>query len=180
MSAKIIDACSLINLYASGRVVDVLQVFGGEFYVPKQVREEAMSIRRVEEEDSNRLVPEPIDLDGIIHQGLLKECGIEGEDEAAAFLQFAIDLEDGEAACLAIAKVRGWSVATDDKKAIRFATKAGIAVITTPELIQRWVEAHQPTMDELRLALQNIELYARFRLGPSAPSYQWWKEYSAE
>lgn len=180
MSSKIIDACSLINLYASGRVMDVLQAFSGEFYVPKQVREETLSIRKVDEDDPTRLVPEPIDLDGVISHGLLKECVVEGEDEAETFLQYAVDLDDGEAACLAIAKVRGWSVATDDKKAIRLAGKEGITVVTTPELLMIWVEADQPTMDELRLALHNIELFARFRLGPSSPSYQWWKEHSSE
>ncbi len=179
MPSKIIDACSLINLYASGCVIEVLRVFEGGFYIPRQVREESLSIRKADEEDPTRLVPEPVDLDNLLRHGLLQECAIEGADEAEWLLHFATELGDGEAACLAIAKVRGWTVATDDKKAIRIAASEGIAVITTPELVQRWVQACHPTKDELRLALRNIEVYARFRLGQSARLYSWWKEHTA-
>ena len=54
------------------------------------------------------------------------------EKKTAIAVEFAAQIDDGEASCLAIAKSRGWLVATDDRKAIRLAVKSGISVITTP------------------------------------------------
>ena len=43
--------------------------------------------------------------------------------------------------CIAIAEQRGWTVATDDRKAIRVAQQAGLTVVSCPELVKRWADA---------------------------------------
>jgi hypothetical protein len=110
MSERIIDACCLINFYATGTEDSIFQACGG-FRIPAQVKNEALRIRRFDEEDPTRLVPQDIDLGDAISAGLIQTCQLEGQDELDAFVRFAMGLDDGEASCLAIAMSRGWTVA---------------------------------------------------------------------
>ena len=173
MSERIIDACCLINLYATGTEDSILQACGG-FWVPAHVQNEALRIRRFDEDDPTRLVPQDIDLGDAISAGLIQTCQLEGQDEVDAFVRFAMELDDGEASCLAIAMLRGWTVATDDRKARRIASKNGIALIGTPELIQRWVDATSPSQATVSDVLKKIELFAKFRPRRSDPLHGWW------
>lgn len=173
MSERIIDACCLINLYATGQEDSLLQACGG-FWVAPQVQNEALRIRRIDEDDPTGLVMEDIDLGGAIAAGYIHTCQLEGEDEVDAFVRFAMELDDGEASCLAIAKSRGWTVATDDRKARRIASANGIALINTPELIQRWVDATSPSEATVTDVLKKTELIANFRPRRSDPLSSWW------
>ena len=174
MADQIIDACCLINLYASGKIHDILPAFGGKFYVSEQVGRESMSIRQPDPVDPSLLVVSPIDLSSEFSSGLLLSCRVEGAAEIQSYLEFATQLDDGEASCLAIAKSRGWLVTTDDRKAIRVASESGIAVITTPELIERWVAAARPSPREIMETLHYIERFASFRPRRVSPLYRWW------
>ena len=174
MPARIVDACCLINLYASEKPIEIVRAFGAEFFVPDRVRGEALTIRRPAEDDVAKYVSEPIDLTEALDASILQECRVEGRTENEDFVRYAMELDDGEAACLAIAKQRGWVVATDDRKAIRLATAERIDVITTPELMHRWAEVAKPKDEEVAEALRRIERFARFRLGKSAKHSQWW------
>ena len=175
MSERIIDACCLINLYASGKESSIFQACG-KFWVPTQVRSEALRIRRVDEDDPTRLVSQDIDLGDATAAGFIQACQLEGQNEKDAFVRFAMQLDDGEASCFAIAMSRGWTVATDDRKARRIASENGIALISTPELIQRWVDAASPTEETVADVLKKIELFARFRPRRSDPLHSWWTD----
>lgn len=177
MADQIVDACCLINLYASGKVEAILPACGGDFYVSEQVQAEALSIRQPDSEDPSLLVRSPIDLSQAISSGLIKACRFESEAESALFVEFATLIDDGEASCLAIAKSRGWLVATDDRKALRLASESGIAVITTPELVQRWVQNSQPSERDLVDLLHCIERFARFRPRRGSPLCDWWSDF---
>ena len=177
MSERIIDACCLINLYASGKESSIFQACG-EFWVPTQVRSEALRIRRVDEDDPTRLVPQDIDLGDAIAAGYIQPCQLEGPDEVDAFVRFAMQLDDGEASCLSIAMSRGWTVATDDRKARRIASENGIALISTPELVQRWVDATSPSGAAISELLGKIERFARFRPRRADPLHDWWADLS--
>lgn len=173
MTERIIDACCLINLYASGEEAGIFQACG-EFYVTDEVRGEALRIRRVDEDDPTRLVSQEIDLGSAIAAGHIQKCQLEGQGELDAFVRFAMELDDGEASCLAIAKSRGWTVATDDRKARRIASENGIVLISTPELIQKWVNAMSPDEATAIELLRRIERFARFRPRRSDPLHEWW------
>jgi len=173
MADQIIDACCLINLYASGSEAAILQACGGVF-ISDEVRAEALTIRQPDPGDPSKLVAVTIDLSDVLSTGLLRECRIESEDELDAFVKFATMIDDGEASCLALAQSRGWIVATDDRKAIRIATESGISVITTPELVQRWIDLNVPDEDEVVEALRRIERFASFRPHRSSPLHGWW------
>jgi len=171
---KIIDACCLINLYASGRIQAIIPACGGSIFVSAEVARESMSIRKVDPADTSLLTPSPIDLSQEISIALIKECRLETEEEIESYVQFAVQVDDGEASSLAIAKSRGWIVATDDRKAIRLATESGIAVITTPELIERWAKNAGPNEYEIAQTIHAIERFARFHPRRGSPLYDWW------
>ncbi len=180
MPDAIIDACCLINLYATDRAAEILAACGGSFYVSTQVRAESLSIRRPDESDPRQLVAVPLDLAAALAAGQIQSCQLEGSAEQAAYVAFVTELDDGEASCLAIAQSRGWTVATDDRKAIRMAKEAGILVITTPELLKRWAEATQATPEEIAATLEQIEQYARFRRPRmDSPGANWWYSHRA-
>jgi len=105
---------------------------------------------------------------------LIKECRLETEEEIEIYVHFAREVDDGEPSSLAIAKSRNLTVATDDRKAIRLASESGIGVITTPELVERWVRNTSPTEAEIILAILAIERFAKFRPRRGSPVYNWW------
>jgi predicted nucleic acid-binding protein len=177
MSERIIDACCLINVYASGKEASIFQACG-RFYLPEEVRNEVLRIRRVDEDDPTRLVPQDIDLGDAIAAGYIQTCQLDGQDELDAFVRYAMELDDGEASCLAIAASRNWTVATDDRKARRIAYENGIALTSTPELIQTWVAETSPDEATIVESLRNIERFARFRPRRTDPLHRWWVGFS--
>lgn len=178
MADQIVDACCLINLYASGRIQDIIPACGGSFYVSEQVRFESLSIRQADPNDPSLLIASPINLAEAVSHGLIKDCRLEGDTEIESYVEFAAQLDDGEASCLAIAKSRDWLVATDDRKAMRVAAESGISIITTPELLDFWVKANSPTGQEIIQTLRAIERFANFRPQRASPLHDWWKSFS--
>jgi predicted nucleic acid-binding protein len=85
---------------------------------------------------------------------------------------------DGEAMCLALAESRGWTVATDDRKAIQVAGQAGLTVISCPALVKKWAVATQPDRATLVQVLTNIQTLAQFRPNPAMPESGWWSAQS--
>lgn len=176
MSKRIIDACCLINLYASGEEASIVRACG-EYYVPDEVRNEALRIRKVDEDDPTKLVAHDINLGDAIAAGVFQSCHLE-DGELADFVRFAMQLDDGEASCLAIAKSRQMIAATDGKKARRIASENGIDLISTPEMIQEWMRATSPNESTVIEILQRIERFGRFIPRRTDPLYEWWVELS--
>ena len=111
----------------------------------------------------------PIDLAPAFTDGVLKRCDCDGNDEVALYIELAARIgDDGESMGLAIAKCRGWSVLTDDKKARRIAKELDVSVMATPEVIKQWAKATRPKPKELAQVLQAIERFANYLLGPGA------------
>jgi hypothetical protein len=75
---------------------------------------------------------------------------------------------------LALAECRGWTVATDDRRAILVAHQAGLTVVSCPELVKVWADANRPDATRLVQVLTDILTLAQFRPNPKLPGYQWW------
>ena len=177
MSDAIVDSCCVINLYAAGDLPAILPTLGQRLHVPAKVLEETMYIREREGGKSTeeaKLVPRAVDLTAVLEAGLLHRCDLEGGEELALFVRLAAVVDDGEAACLAVAKSRGWTLATDDRKGRREAAALGVPVVTTPELVKMWADATSASVVEVARLLQNIQTYARFAPHKSMPLRQWW------
>ena len=179
MSQRIIDACCLINLYASRNVSDILRVLEGGLFVPDLVKDESLFIRKEDDQDPTVLVPETIDLTEALAEGLLHRCQLENATEAQHFVQFATSVDDGEAICLALAKCRNWVVATDDRKAIRLAKAESINTITTAEIVKLWADFGNATDAAVAEIIQRIERYARFSPRKDLPLHDWWERRSS-
>jgi predicted nucleic acid-binding protein len=174
MSDCIVDACCLINLCATNRLSEILQAQEPSFYVSAEVRCETLAIYQPTADDAEKLVLTPIDFSLVMQSGVLKECRLEQSNELDAFVEFAIQLNDGEASCLAIAKSRGWHIATDDKKALRLAAAEGVSVVTTPQIIKQWEDRVDPDIDEVVDVLLRIERYAKFQPPRTHEFFGWW------
>lgn len=174
MSDSIVDSCCIINLYAAGDLSSLLPPLGVRLHVPEKVLEESLYIRQPNPADAAKLMQQVVDLLPVIEAGLLHRCDLEGEEELSLFVHLATTLDDGEAACLAIAKVRDWALATDDRKARREAAGLEVPVVTTPELVKTWADTTKATEAAVAKVLRNIQDYARFIPHKTMPLHSWW------
>jgi hypothetical protein len=175
MSAVILDACGTLNLYASGLFVPILIAVSHDWYLPAAVEREAQQYRQPDPTDPEKLIKTPIDLVPAMDGGVLKRCDCEGNDELNLYIELAARIgDDGESMGLAIAKCRGWSVLTDDKKARRLAKELGVATLATPEIMKQWAAVTGPSAADLSKTLEAIERFSNYRPGRSTVDYDWW------
>jgi len=186
-----VDACCLINLLAGGRILCPGSepseaaaarnlAMGLTLHVPTQVIEESLYLLEPDDEDPGKLVKAPVDLAPYVRAGLLDPCHVETREEIDLFVQLATTLDDGEAACLAIAKIRGWMLATDDRPAGKLANRLGVEVITTPGLLRLWAERTEASRHEVATVLRSIQTFARFIPRHDSPDYAWWIDQLAQ
>lgn len=174
MAEGIMDACCAINLHAAGDIVSFLSVLEDTFYVPSIVVGESLYVIKPDKDNPGKMLTEEVDLTAALRSGAIRKCDPEGDEEHALLVQFASEVDDGEAVCLAIAKSRGWSMATDDRKAQRLARESGISVVSTPELIRRWADASTATDEEVSKVVHRVRNRARFVPRRGSLLHDWW------
>jgi predicted nucleic acid-binding protein len=196
MQDVVLDACCVINLYAAGKFLSgeaprskpprrriVLPgsspqakklALDFKLHLPAKVKEEARYILQPDEDDESKLVKTDIDLDAMIQTGVLHQCDLEGEEETELFVQIATKLDDGEAVCFAIAKSRGWLLATDERPTERLAKKHSVSIITTPELVKHWADKTKASEDDVAKVVWNIQTYAHYFPRKTLPKHSWW------
>jgi hypothetical protein len=173
----VIDACCVIDLLASGQVEAILQSNGLAWHLPVAVRAETQFVRRYDPALPGRFKVEPVDFSPHLSSGLLTMCEPIDVQEQTLFVQFASRFRsDGEAMCMAIAKSRGWSIATDDRKAIRVARQSGLTVLSCPELVKMWAAATRSDRAVIVQVLNDIQVLAQFRPNTSMPHAAWWQQ----
>lgn len=168
----VLDTCCLVNLAAIDGTLDCLASFALTWYVPTAVQAEGIFIRAA----ADSRVVHRIELTPALSAGTVQICTPADDAEHALYVEFAFSLGDGEAMALAIAKNRGWKVATDDRKARIKADAAGISVVTTPELLQHWATQTGRSALEVANALKRIETLARFMPSADSPATRWWRK----
>lgn len=178
MPNGVVDACCLINLYAAGKLREVLAASGLDWHVPALVRQEVGKIRQPDPDDPTKLVEAAIELQPFIDAGVLRPCDADTEAETELFVEIAARLDDGEAMALAIATSRGWALATDDRKAIREAAR-GVSTLGTPKLVKQWADTAAVPEAAIARVLRNIQTFARFQPRRGSPLDQWWSDLAA-
>ena len=173
-SPIILDACCVLNFYHSGHFLEILQAINVQFYVTLVVQEKELQKLQKQENDENQ---EMNVLKMAIAQELLKVVDFESEEEEELFVNYAFQIDDGEAATCAIAVSRGWAIATDDRRAISFIKKEvpSLEILSTLDLIKYWSEAANLDSLKLREALKAIAVQGRYRPSKSHPLYSWWE-----
>ncbi len=172
MPDAIVDACCFINLYATGDLRGFLTELAWGWHIPSAALAESLYIRVTGDEGDDKR--EPIEPQPYIDERLITLVDIGDAGETEQYVRLAGDLDDGEAMALAIAKLRGWTLATDDHKAKRFAADLGVPVVTTPELMHQWAMVAKMRDAKVKELLRRIESGARFTPGEDALYYDWW------
>ena len=174
--AEIFDACALINLYASNFMDAIIASRQKPCYVVEQASRESLFIRRPSDTGTN-FDKEPVVLTPYFNSSALQAVKLETEDEQNSFVNLALQIDDGEAATIAVAISRQMHVITDDKKAIRILKQEapGIVCFSTLEVVKVWGERSGIQPEQIKRALSNILKYANYRPGKGHPLFVWWQ-----
>ncbi len=173
-----LDACVLINLVASDEIETIFSAAESEFLICEVVRKESFYLRS---DDPQEESVEVIQLDSLVNTGVLDVCVVEGDEEEALYVNYASQLDDGEAMSIAIAEARGYALATDDRKARRIFLEVPTSperLISTSDLIRNWAEGESISPERLKSALLNIRRRATFFPRRVDPNFQWWVDNS--
>lgn len=174
-SVLLLDTCCIINLFATGRAEAILGSDLYEFATSRLILEKeiiAVAGGPGSGEHEREVIP-PTRLGR-----LLRALELETDDEFASFVQFASDLDDGEASVCSLALVRGAGVATDDRKALRLLERQypQIPTIQTPEILYQWTMAASIPDAEVGDILRAVQQSARFLPRRGVPCFDWWDQ----
>ena len=166
-SHLLIDTCCLLNLCASGELLNILQVISisAQATIVEEVKRELLEIENIEQ------------FEDALKQGLLSIVDFESEIEETTFVNYAVNLDAGEAATGAIAIHRNWAIATDDKKATKFLSQESpsLQIISTPEIIKYWSETANIEPLKLSNVLNEIRIKARYFPHKNHLLKNWWE-----
>ena len=175
--AQILDACVLINLLASGEAEGVLRAAARDSFICAAVEKEAVYLRS----DYPNSPLELVSLSPYVEAGLLAVCNVAGAVEMELYVDYAAELDDGEAMSLAIALSRDFILATDERKARRLFLEAARdqrRLASTSGLMRAWAEGNAVPAERLRSALLRIESRARYQPPPADANHRWWVDAS--
>lgn len=171
----LIDACSLINLYATRRIETILAASPDRFGIVDVVREESGYVLRGGD-GPDATEQEPIDLQRLEEAGLLATHAAETDDEFRTYIDLTGEMDDGEAMTGAVAIHRGHKVITDDRKALQVLDERGVACKTTLDLIKGWAEHENIPRKALRTVLLDVRQRARYAPHKQHHLREWWDE----
>ncbi|MBI4333996.1 MAG: hypothetical protein HY673_22260 [Chloroflexi bacterium] len=176
----ILDASTLLNLYATAKLPEIISALPEKFLVADYVSEhEALYTRRKGTDGTENR--EAVDIKPLLSAGVLSEVRLNDEEEQKTFIDLAAELDDGEAVTIALAFHRQYTVATDDAKARRVASSGWNTRTTSAlELMKRWSERAQAQREQVRAALLGMWSGASYRPGEKDPLYGWWQDMVSE
>lgn len=167
----LLDACAVINLYATGQIAEIVACVEGRVGIASTVLQESLFVVG-RDETAER---ERIDLSGLLDSGAVDVHSPQTNDDLSTFLDLAIDLDDGEAMTLALARHRDAVVVTDDRKAIRLAADL-VTTIPSLEIVRNWFTVRGISPGQQRDALVAIQTRASYAPGRNHPYRDWWDQ----
>lgn len=151
---------------------EVLGALSVQVAIVDLVHIESYSVHSSSEEDASGR--EAINLSSLTEPGLIEVISATVE-ELSLFIDLSVGLDDGEAMTAALAIQRGFSVATDDKAAIR-ALAGRVPVFSTLELVKLWADQHRIAAELLQDALTNLRVRGSYLPGRGHPLRPWWND----
>lgn len=155
-----LDSSVLINFLRVDRLDLLATLPGYEFVVPEQV---VLEITYPEQA--------PV-LEKALERGLLRKEISTAPDEIARYAEFKRVMGRGEAACLAIAATRGWSVAADEGGRFRRLATERLGrgrILNTPGILVLSIRAGHLTIEEADELKARLE---RQRFKMAFPSFR--------
>lgn len=174
MPDRIIDCCSLLNLYAGWGGLDNLQRLEHSWFICKAVQGESQITREYDEHQQPQ--DRKLTLQPFVQSGVIQVIAPETDEEIESYLEFAELIDDGEAQSIALAKHRGLTLLTDDRKALKIAHRqnVGIATISTVDILREWIERCGIQIADVRKTLTRIQELARFAPPKNSAELAWW------
>ncbi len=171
--AIVVDTCVLINILATDRFAEIASHVAPSLLICSAVAGESIYLRPV---DPNQQ-PERLHLDPFFGRGILTACNCDNDAEEQLYINYALELDDGEAMGLAIAHARNLPLATDDRKTRRVISENAkhMRVVSTAEILYAW--AAGKSRGEIRPMLEAISIRARFRPSADDPLLAWWNSF---
>jgi predicted nucleic acid-binding protein len=117
-----------------------------------------------------------LSLEEDVEAGLLQRIKPESTEEMDWYVRLARELDDGEAQALAIAKVRGFVLLTDDAKAARIAktTELEVETTSTAAVLKDWLSVNVPHRGRIHEIVTRITVLARYRPPAGHAESEWW------
>lgn len=169
----LLDACAVVNLYATRRMEHILATIDGPVAVVDVVEREAQYVfRGGEGEDAKER--EPIDLQPCIGRGVLAVIETTDEEELLTYIDLSQELDDGEAMTAALAIHRGYTVVTDDRKAARVLAGQTVTLRTTLDLVRAWADHQAVSAEVLGVVLTDLRERGNYYPARSHPLRSWW------
>lgn len=175
--AVLLDCCSLLNLYATRQITEILRVLPVRCAIAEMVVGEAVYVLRGGDgEDASER--EPVEVQPLVAAGATEIWRPEKEAEYASFVNFAAEIDDGEAMTCALALHRSGAVVTDDRKTHRVLSVRApqLIVLTTSQVLKLWAAPNRVDKPLLRVTLLDIQTRARFAPGGTDPLLDWWED----
>jgi predicted nucleic acid-binding protein len=174
----ILDACCVMNLYASRKMSEIIASIAELVTVTVYVKDvEALFVYKKSKQEAPA-EKESVNLQPMIDEGLLKVVDFESEAEKISFVNLTVQrMDDGEAATGAIAIHRNWAIATDDRQSRTVFKREAphIQLISTPELVKHWVDNAHPEADIVSQVHKDIETRANYWVRVKDPLFDWWQ-----
>lgn len=177
MDDHVIDCCSLLNLYTGWSGLTELRDLHRTWHICEAVLGETEYTREYGPDGIPVMIP--LDINVLTGNGFLLPARPQTEVEIEDYVSFAIEIDDGEAQALAIAKNRGYVLLTDDHKAARVASRPEVAVRTTStaSILRDWAQLDRRNEARLGEVIARITVLARFGPRMDSPDYAWWRRY---
>ena len=176
-SRRILDCCSLLNLYAGWGNLAALRQLDHTWHICEAVLNESEYTREFDQDQKPIAVP--LDMRTLIDGRQIISVRPETEAEFNDYVDFAQDIDDGEAQALSIAKHRHFILLTDDNKATRIARRPDVDVttITTVHVLKEWAERAAIEREALRHIVRRIQVLAHFTPRRDSPDFAWWESH---
>lgn len=169
----LLDACAVVNLYATRRMEHILAAIDGPVAVADVVEREAQYVFQGGDGEDAR-ERELIDLQPWVSQGVLTVIEVTHEEELLTFIDLTQELDDGEAITAALAIHRGFTVVTDDRKAVRVLTSRAVTLRSTLDLVKTWADQQAVSSEVLRTVLTDLRERGNYYPSRRHPLRGWW------
>jgi predicted nucleic acid-binding protein len=123
--------------------------------------------------------PDEVKLDGYLESNRLTVFELSSDEEKELYIDYATQLDDGEAMSLALVYSRGVSMASDDRKARRLFTEEigdQKRLLSTAQILKEWSEKIGMNGAELKQVLTEVSRRGRFFPDSGDPHFAWWSK----
>ena len=174
----IIDCCSLLNLYTGWKSLRPLAELNISLHVCENVLKEILYVNEFALDGSK--IKLAVDVCSLQSEFSYIVVRPESSDEINDYVDFSVEIDDGEAQSLAIAKHRQLILLSDDRKALILAKREDICVhaSTTTNMLRLWGEISENNAKQLPEVLHRISNLARFRPRVGSTERDWWDSVS--